>query len=288
VGEGEHFTTVVIPAYAAWETLPAVLDALEPQARRGDREVIVVESSGDGAEARLARWPWVRLVALPERTLPGRARNLAAEVARGDRLAFLDADAVPARDWLDALEAALGPDVDAVAGAVVNGTPRSPVGTAGYLLEFADWLPRRRGPILHAATCNLLVRREALERAGGFAEDVWPGEDTILTFGLAAEGRLAFEPAARVRHLNRTRLGEFLRHQRRLGRAFAHVCARVDFPHRALGRPRAAPLAGPFRLGALAIRLAPQPREAAAALALLPVLAAGVAAWAVGLAGARL
>jgi hypothetical protein len=66
VREGEHFTTVVIPAYAAWETLPAVLDALEPQARRGDREVIVVESSGDGAETRLARWPWVRrrLVAL--------------------------------------------------------------------------------------------------------------------------------------------------------------------------------------------------------------------------------
>lgn len=279
--------SVVIPAYESWGTLPAVLDALAPQIRDRDREVVVVESSGDGAEQKLGRWPWARVVALPERTLPGRARNLALQVAAGEWLAYLDADSVPDPGWLDALEQAAEPGIDAVAGAILNGTPRSPVGTAGYLLEFADWLPGRRGRLLHAASCNLLVRRDALARAGGFAEDVWPGEDTILTFAFAADGRLAFAPAARVRHLNRTRFGDFLEHQRRLGRAFADVCARVDFPHRALGRPRAAPLAGPFRLGALAYRLAPQPRQAAAALALMPVLAAGVFAWTLGLAEAR-
>jgi glycosyltransferase involved in cell wall biosynthesis len=287
VHERRPSISVVIPAYKAWGTLPAVLDALAPQVQDRDREAVVVDSSGDGAEERLRRWPWARVVALPERTLPGRARNLALDIARGERLAYLDADSVPAPDWLDALESAMTPGVDAVAGAVLNGTPGSPVGTAGYLLEFADWLPGRRGRLLHAATCNLLVRRDVLERAGGFAEDVWPGEDTILTFGLGSAGRLAFAPGARVRHLNRTGFRDYLGHQRRLGTAFAYVCARVDFPHRALGRPSAAPLAGAFRLGALAYRLAPQPREAALALALLPVLAAGVAAWAVGLAEAR-
>jgi glycosyltransferase involved in cell wall biosynthesis len=287
VHERRPSISVVIPAYKAWGTLPTVLDALAPQIQDRDREVVVVDSSGDGAEERLRRWPWARVVALPERTLPGRARNLALDVARGERLAFLDADAVPAPDWLDSLESALTPEVDAVAGAVLNGTPESPVGTAGYLLEFADWLPGRRGRLIHAATCNLLVRRDVLARTGGFAEDVWPGEDTLLTFGLGRAGRLAFAPGARVRHLNRTGFRDYLGHQRRLGAAFAYVCARVDFPHRALGRPRAAPLAGAFRLGALAYRLAPHPREAALALAFLPLLAAGIAAWALGLAKAR-
>lgn len=276
-------TSVVVPAYNARSTLPDVLDALEPQIVGRDREAIVVESSGDAPEIE-RRWSWVRVVALPERSLPGRSRNIGARVARGDRLAFLDADAVPDPDWLDELERALTPDVDAVAGAVLNGTPRSPVGTAGYLLEFAEWLPRRGGRLLHAASCNVLVRRSAFEQASGFAEDIFPGEDTVLTFPFGARGRLAFAPSARVRHLNRRRFRDYLAHQRRLGVAFFHVCSRVEFPHRTMGRPRFAPLATAFRLAALGRRVAPHPRHAAAAVALLPILIAGVAAWGTGVA----
>jgi hypothetical protein len=169
----------------------------------------------------------------------------------------------------------------------LNGTPRNAVGTAGYLLEFADWLPGRDRRLGHAATCNLLVWRDAFTARGGFLEDVFPGEDTIFTFPLAEAGRLAFAPSACVRHLNRTGLGDFLAHQRRLGHAFAEVCARVDFPHRAFGRPALAPLAAPFRLAALARRLRHHPREAITALGLLPLLVIGLLAWSAGIAGAR-
>ncbi|MGH3114527.1 MAG: glycosyltransferase, partial [Gaiellaceae bacterium] len=207
--------------------------------------------------------------------------------SEGDLLAFLDADAIPDPEWLDELERALTPGIDAVAGSVANGTPRSRVGTAGYLLEFADWLPSARGPLLHAVTCNLVVRRETFDELGGFHEDVFPGEDTIFTFPLARRGRLAFAPNARVRHLNRTGLREFLRHQRRLGVAYAHVCARVDFPHRWTGRPVLAPLGVPFRLAALTRQLYGHHSEALQAVRLLPVLTLGLIAWASGLARAR-
>ena len=86
-------------------------------------------------------------------------------------------------------------DVDGVAGAVLNGAPQSMIGTPDYLLEFSDWLPRRRLRVLHGATCNLLLRRELLD-GEGFPEDVWPGEDTIVTFRVGVEGRLAFAPGA--------------------------------------------------------------------------------------------
>ena len=281
-------TAVVIPSYRAWATLPRVLDALRPQIEGREREAIVVDSSGDRSGPELeARWPWVRFLLLPERTLPGRARNLGAREVQGEWLAFLDADAIPEPDWLDELERATTPGVAAVAGSVANGTPGSGVGTAGYLLEFADWLPSARRPLLHAATCNLIVRRAAFDERGGFVEDVFPGEDTIFTLPLARQGRLGFAPAARVRHVNRTSLRDYLRHQRRLGVAFAEICARVDFPHRAMGRPALAPLGVPFRLAALGRRLLRHPREALQAVFLLPLLILGLIAWAAGVSAAR-
>jgi GT2 family glycosyltransferase len=281
-------TAVVIPAYRAWATLPTVLDALRPQIEGREREAIVVDSSDElrGAELE-ARWPWARFLLLPERTLPGRARNLGARAVQAEWLAFLDADAIPEPDWLDELERASAAGFDAIAGSVANGTPGSAVGTAGYLLEFANWLPATRGTLLHGVTCNLLVRRAVLDERGGFPEDVFPGEDTIFTLPLARQGRLAFASAARVRHVNRTGLRDYLRHQRRLGAAFAEVCTRVDFPHRAMGRPALAPLGVPFRLAALGRRLLRHPREALQAVFLLPLLVLGLIAWATGVAGAR-
>jgi glycosyltransferase involved in cell wall biosynthesis len=276
--------SVIIPALDAWRTLPEVLDALRPQVEADGREVLLVESSAEVSAADLERrWPWVRALALPGPALPGEARNTGARAASGEWLAFLDADCVPDDRWLDRLEGSIEPGLDAVAGAIRNGTPRSPVGTAGYLLEFANWHPEADGKLAHAASCNLLLRRGALEDRGWFPEDVFPGEDTILTLPLAASGRLAFAPEAGVRHLNQTSWRRFLTHQHRLGRSFATVCARSEFPHRALGRPLLGPIAGAFRLLALGRRLVTRPRLALVALALLPLLIAGLAAWTVGL-----
>ncbi len=275
--------SVVLPAYRAWHTLPVVLDALQGQVARSDREVVLVESSAEQSQGELTRrWPWVRFIALPERTLPGAARNIGVRAARGSLIAFLDADAVPLPGWLDQLERAVGPGVEAVGGAVLNGTPRSATGTAGYLLEFAEWFPRRRPPIEHAASCNLLVRREVLARAGGFREDVWPGEDTILTFGLARSGQLEFAPRAIVCHLNRTGLQAFVQHQRRLGVGFRVICETVEFPRRRLIMRSPTPLLAVLRLGALARQLTRDPRQGLVAAPLLPLLAVGATAWAAG------
>ena len=280
--------SVVIPAYRAWTTLPAVLAALRPQIEGRNREAIIVDSSGDGRAANLARaTPWARVIALPERALPGAARNVAYPEARGELIAFTDADAVPDQHWLDELDRALGADVDAVAGAILNGTPRSAVGTAGYLLEFVDCLPSRRGRLLHAATCNLLIRRGALDVGGGFRTDLWPGEDTILTFALGATGRLAFAREAKVRHLNRTGMRAFVQHQRRLGRAFAEICASVDFPRTWFTRRWLTPIAPAIRLLSVGSRVRRDLRHTVAAVLVSPLLVLGAVAWVAGLAEGR-
>ena len=279
--------SVILPAYQAWDTLPAALDALGPQVDRPDRELVLVESSGEVSQGELAeRWPWARVIAPAERMLPGRARNLAAREALGELLAFTDADAVAEPQWLDELERALTDGVDGVAGAVLNGSPGSAIGTADYLLEFSDWLPGARLSPLHGATCNLLLRRSALDGAG-FPEDVWPGEDTIVTFRLGAEGRLAFAPDARIRHMGRTGLRDFLRQQNRLGRAFAKVCETVEFPNGDLARRRYGPLLPVFRLVAVSLRMRGNPAAVKDGLRVSPLLAIGAIAWSAGLFRAR-
>jgi mycofactocin glycosyltransferase len=277
-------TSVILPAYRAWDTLPAALESLRPQVERPDRELVLVESSGTVPPEEIERrWPWARVIALPERTLPGRARNLAVREARGELLAFTDADVLAEPGWLDELERALAPGVDAVAGAVENGAPRSMVGTADYLLEFADWQPRRRTPPLHGATCNLLLRRTVLDQ-GSFPEELWPGEDTIVTFPVGVAGRLVFAPRARIRHCGRTNLREFVRHQQQLGRSFASVCDTLEFPRRGLARRRYAPLLPALRLVSVGLRVRGNPGAARAALLSAPLLLVGAVAWTVGLA----
>jgi glycosyltransferase involved in cell wall biosynthesis len=280
-------TSVILPAYQAWDTLPAALDALRPQVDRPDRELVLVESSGDASQQELsARWPWAHVIVPAERLLPGRARNLALREARGELLAFTDADAVAEPDWLDELEGALNDEVDGVAGAVLNGAPHSVIGTADYLLEFSDWLPKRHLALLHGATCNLLLRRTALD-ATGFPDDVWPGEDTIVTFRLGASGRLTFAPRARVRHTGRTRFRDFVRHQSQLGAAFAVVCETVEFPYRRLARRRYGLLLPAFRIVGVARRIRGNQAAVRSALRVSPLLTIGAIAWSAGLFRAR-
>ena len=268
-------------------TLPIVLDRLAQDAAAG-AEVIVVESSADGSDEIIRhRWPWVRVLALPERTIPGRARNLGAAAAAGEVLVFLDADAVPAPGWLAALLLVLEASrVGVAAGAVDNGTPGSAVGTAGWLLEFSEWLPGRRGPMSHGASCNLAVTRKALDRAGGFPEQLFPGEDTILTVRIVDGGHLPFAGGAVVHHHNRTSFRAYLKHQYRLGVSFAEVCRTVPIAHSQFGRPLLAPFGGLLRLLALMRRLAGRSRDTATAIALSPLLAVGLIAWTAGVVSA--
>jgi len=278
--------TVVIPAYRAKATLPAVLKALEPQVTGRDREVIVVESTErtDATEATgLARdWPWVRFVWLGQRTLPGRARNLGAAAAGGELLAFLDADAIPDASWLDELERALGPDVELVAGAIVNGTPDDPWGTADYVLEFSEWAPQRTSAIPHAASASMLIRRATFEQGGGFPEGLIAGEDTVFSVAFATAGTLAFAPRARVVHLNRTDPRAVLAHQFQLGVAWGVICARVPLPGSGLAAPALAPLAALARLYAVIRRLHRCPEAAPGLSGYAGPLVAGLGAWGVG------
>lgn len=157
------------------------------------------------------------------------ARNAAAARVTSDVVVFLDDDARPERDWIAQLMAVYEerPGAVAVGGAPlpVYETPRP----TWYPPNF-DWvfgcvfegLPETVTPLARLIGANMSVRRDALERVGGFGTD-YPIDDLELCIKLAdAYGQkgLVYTPDAVVHH--------FVSSQRLTWAYFRHRCFSVN------------------------------------------------------------
>jgi len=277
--------SVVVPSYRPGSLLEDCVEALFRQEFDHPFEVIVVESSGDGTAERLcARFPACRVIALAQRAPQAVARNLGVAEARGRYVALTDHDCVVSPDWLARFltRHATG-CYAAVAGAVVNGTPWSAVGTAAYWIEFNDFTPgRATGLVKDVPHCNTCFRREALDGPGPFPAIRSYAEDLTFNYLLtSAGGTIYFDPTIVVTHMNRTRLHEYLAHQRALGtgsavsRRLVPLAGGVFVHH-----PSLVPLLPVVRLGRTLARVARRhPDRTLVFLTLLPLLLLGYVAW---------
>lgn len=278
--------SVVIPAYRPPATLAETLAAVLGQRIDAPYEVIVVASADTQAELPpIGDDPRLKALTHVPRLAAAVARNRGVAAARGELIAFTDADVLPRPDWLAALvEASQGRLC--VGGSVLNGTPGSTVGTAEYLIQFLDLHPRRPARTAwHGATCNLLVPRALWERYGPFPEDMAGGEDTLLTVRLRDAGLYRFAPRACVAHLNRTNAAAMIAHQYEFGRFTARLARRSPYKLRPLVRHwPLAPVAAAGRLVSLCARTVAWYRGGRLrALASLPIVVAGIGSWATGL-----
>src|SRR2546428_3124653 len=125
--------SVVIPSRNRRATLMALLERVGPQTA-GAEIVVVDNGSTDGTREALARLEADGRVRVVLEPTPGatRARNAGARAARGDLLAFVDDDALPADGWLAALLAPFAnPHVAAAGGRLAPRLARAPPGRGG-------------------------------------------------------------------------------------------------------------------------------------------------------------
>src|SRR4051794_8949553 len=115
-----RLVSVVVPVRDGCSVLGDQLDAIGRQEYLGEWELVVADNGSSDSSASIAR-TWIaqngigRLVDASGRRGPGYARNAGARAARGDFLAFCDADDAVATGWLRALVAA-GEAADLVTG----------------------------------------------------------------------------------------------------------------------------------------------------------------------------
>lgn len=199
--------------------LMAAITALE--LREGDQVVVVDNSENeaamqvwrDGREGVIGGTGLQVVPATAERS-SYHARNAGAAATRSGWLLFMDADCEPAPGLLEAYLAQPIPSrCGAVAGQIL-GDPEQRSLAARYarsrhLFDHARGLirPEHGG----AAAGNLLVRRTAFARVGGFTEGIRSGGDLDLCRRLRLAGwGLEFRPEALVHHRHRETLSSLL------------------------------------------------------------------------------
>lgn len=135
----------------------------------------------------------------------GSARNTAAEVAKGEVLAFLDDDAAAAPDWLEKLiplyedkwvGAVGGAPLPVFAGKRPDWFPHQFNWVFGCAYE---GLPLARAPVAHLIGANMSIRRSVLIKIAGFHSD--DHDDMDMCHRVAFEQyKVMYEPLAVVRH----------------------------------------------------------------------------------------
>ncbi len=233
--------TVVMPFagdVAAARAAAAALRSLETEP--GD-ELILVDNSGSAA-AQAGGEPAITVLSAMLERSPAHARNAGAAAASGEWILFLDADTRPSAQLLAAyFTNPIAADVGAIAGEIRPAQPgRGVVSRYGSSRSFLD----QRAHLAHpyrprAAAANLLVRREAFERLGGFYEGVRAAEDTDFSWRLQQAGwRLELSLEAWVSHAYRSSLDELRRQWRGYAAGRAWLARRYDgfHPQPALAR----------------------------------------------------
>lgn len=192
--------SVIVPVFEQWQLVDRLLARLAAQRYpAGMFEVIVV---ADGGVAPQRAPAGTRLLRSPGRGSYA-ARNHGAAAARGEWLAFTDADCLPDVGWLGALaEAAVREPGETILAGRID-MPLPPGASAYAIYDAIKGIPQRdyvgRG---YGATANLAVPRALFGRLGGFDGTRLSGGDAEFCRRAAAQAGAAvrFVDGAVVTH----------------------------------------------------------------------------------------
>jgi glycosyltransferase involved in cell wall biosynthesis len=203
--------SVVIPAYNAAHWLPETLDSVLAQTEPAKEIIVVNDGSSDNTEEVLTPYREAIRYVSQNNSGPAVARNSGIRASSGDFVAFLDADDIWYPDKIERQVAVLDarPDVGVVfsnyepfgepvgyrtgfdRGTVLGKIGKQRIADDAFILEgdvFAALLQD-----LFSWTSTVLVRRKAIDTAGGFDEALHQAaEDWTICLRLSLVTRFAY------------------------------------------------------------------------------------------------
>ncbi|MBX9148682.1 glycosyltransferase [Rhodococcus qingshengii] len=223
-----RLVSVVIPAFNAMDHIDEQLTALSEQDYEGAFEVLVADNgSSDGLGTHIANHVLsqsltLRLIDASSARGGGYARNVGVSAARGDFIAFCDADDRVHPSWLTALTHAAA-NAHAVGGVVETMSINS--------AEVASWRTFTNTQfgsddfLPYGITCTFGIWRSAFDQVDGFdLRYVNSGEDIDLSWRLQLAGmKLAHAPEAVVAYRLRSTYRETWNQTRAYGMASAQL-----------------------------------------------------------------
>jgi glycosyltransferase involved in cell wall biosynthesis len=185
-GTRAPFVSFIIPVRNDARRLEHCLDSVKTGHHAGAGiELVVADNGSTDDSAAVAGAAGATVMSLPGMRL-GELRNRAVQAARGDVLAFVDADHEIGPDWVPAAVSVLSDD-----GVAAVGAPCRPPSPATWVQRLYDRLRRHPGGqevVAWLGSGNMAVRRSAFEQVGGFDTSLETCEDVDLCRKLRAHG----------------------------------------------------------------------------------------------------
>lgn len=221
------FISIIIPARNAQATLKKCVDSILNLNYSNYEIIIINDGSTDETGKILLGYPGIKIV-----TTGGigasRARNMAVEFAKGEYIAFTDADCIVREDWLERLIEGFDYAPEAVS---CGGRQELPADASGFQKKIfllmkkigfvTDYIRKGKNKIAevsHNASCCVMYKKDIFLKAGGFLNDFWPGEDVEFDYKLKNSGyKLVFNPKAIVFHYRVDNIVDFLKMMSRYG-----------------------------------------------------------------------
>jgi lipopolysaccharide/colanic/teichoic acid biosynthesis glycosyltransferase/glycosyltransferase involved in cell wall biosynthesis len=211
--------SIVIPVKNGAETIEECLRAVLNQENDGiDYEVIVVDDGSTDQSGSIAEATGVQVIR-QKNMGPAGARNNGAKRARGEIVAFTDADCVPSPDWLIQLIEPLK-DKNIVGTKGVYITRQKSLIARFIQQEYESKYihMRKQENIDFIDTYSAAYKKDIFLRNGGFEATLPVAEDQEFSFRLARKGYLmVFVPKAKVCHYHVDRLSEYFIRKYQIG-----------------------------------------------------------------------
>lgn len=175
----QPLVSIIIPAFNAARTIGEALDSVLAQSWQAWEVIVIDDGSTDDTAACISRYTDTRIRVHPQENRGlSAARNAGIERARGELIAFLDADdrILPSKLESQVRYLNAHPEIGLVAGGALRTDEqwrilhRAP--GRGRELNIADFALKNQFPV-HAS----IIRRSSLEKAGNFDEQLRAAED---------------------------------------------------------------------------------------------------------------
>lgn len=217
--------SVVIPVRNEVEKIEQCLKAVFSQTYKSYEVIIVDGHSNDGTVEISKEFP-VKILYEDYHNRAG-ACQVGIENAKGEYVAFTDADCIPARDWLVNLSREFDDGIVGVGGGIKNIGKGLWIQSINFAYEtFLGSANSVQGRFFKnkrfvnsISGCNSMYRKEDILKVGGFNVSLPGAEDTELNKRLLKKrGKLLYTPNAVIFHDHKRGLKKFAKQMLRYGR----------------------------------------------------------------------
>lgn len=164
----------ILPAFNEEKHIGLALESIHENMAQSRHEIIVVDNGSHDSTPQIARAKGATVLVQKHVTISS-LRNLGVSYAKGDIIAFIDADVHLGNDWGEVIWPIISR---------VGNNPMILTGSTYDLPDEATWLEKCwYGPILqsgelsHINGGHLVLSKELFLKVGGFKEDLVTGED---------------------------------------------------------------------------------------------------------------